>query len=1140
MCFPLSRVLLSSALLALLVAGGVQGQTLGTITGEVRDSSGGVIPAAAITATNTATNVVRTGETNAEGVYSIPALNPGIYTVRAEVDGFRAASRANIQLQVQQTARIDFALEVGAVSEVVEVTGAPPLLDTENATVGTVIEERRITDLPLNGRSFFSLVALSPNVTVDFQEPQQASGRQGGTRAQLTMSLAGGRSTWSNYTLDGIANTDVNFNLYIMQPSVEALQEFKVQTGVYPAEFGRAAGQVNASTKGGTNAFHGSAFEFLRNDRLDAKPYFFKDPDKPEQTAPGKPPYRQNQYGFTVSGPILRDKLFFLFNFEGFKSRTASTNFFTSMTPAMRAGDFSDVPSQLHDPFSTVNNGGVITRTPYANNQIPQSQWSDGSLYLLDNYAPLPNQAQSGLPSNNYEYSTSDPVDKDQITGRIDFNESTNSQWFGRYSWADETLLNPGVKLNGDQTVTHAHQIVVANTRVFSATQVNELRIGYNSMFNNITTELAGIENVNEKLNTSIQVTDPNSWGIPNIGIGGGISGFGNSANGPFTIDDKIYQVVDNYSWIAGKHSFRFGGEWRYNQFKQIGNEFARTRFTTNSQFTGDPTNGLRGGYQAADFLMGAFSSIEGAVDLAKGDFRGTELAFYFDDAVKVTPRLTVNFGLRWEFAQPFLDKFGNEPNIQLQQPLPDFANVQDRSLHPVLVRTGNGDFYDGLSFQFSDPNLPLARDGRLGDRMITNDWNNFAPRLGIAYSPSDQWAFRAGFGVFYSQESKNSIFDLNRAIAGRTNPSIVTSGVPLLSYGNYVDSSSLPAKISTGLLWGVDHDLATTYIMQYLFNIQRTIGDNSTIEVGYTGNLGRKLAYLVNPNAGIAPTTGLESDNSLEPYPEWAGMQFVTGDGNSSYNAFSGKFTQRFSSGLTTTFSYTWSKALDVLSAIRGNGQFTVANQRCRKCNFGPSGFNIPHRFVSSILYSVPLGAGHRYANSGVLKQVIGGWQVSAITTIQSGSPLTAGSGWDAAKQGKGFPHSNRLNCLAVDPYAANPTTDAYFAGSFVDGANDQRFVPTAFQNLSAGQFGTCGRNNLIGPSRWNVDFSAIKDFAITERQTLQFRMEMFNAPNHPAWGSPSLGWGNQNLTTTNVGFGRIRSTSQLRQIQFALKYFF
>lgn len=341
------RTLLSVVLFLPLFTNSVFGQTLGTVTGEVKDASGAAVAGAMITVRNIATNGIRNVTTNEDGNYNIPALVPGMYDVKAERSGFKAATRANIELQVQQTARVDFTLEVGQVNETVEVTGALPLLSTEDATVGTVIEQKRITDLPLNGRSFFSLVALSPNVTFGFAQAAQAAGRQGGTRSSLTISMAGARSAWSNYTLDGITNTDINFNLYIMLPSVEALQEFKVQTGIYPAEFGRGAGQINVSTRGGSNDFHGSLFEFLRNDRLDARPYFFKDPESPTQTAPTKPPYRQNQYGGTLAGPVLipklyngKNRVFFMANFEGFKSRTTSTNFFTTMTPAMRNGDF--------------------------------------------------------------------------------------------------------------------------------------------------------------------------------------------------------------------------------------------------------------------------------------------------------------------------------------------------------------------------------------------------------------------------------------------------------------------------------------------------------------------------------------------------------------------------------------------------------------------------------------------------------------------------------------------------------------------------------------------------------------------------------------------------------------------------------
>lgn len=1149
MRFLLRYGMFCSALLTFPGASWIQAQTLGTITGEVRDPSGSIVAGAIITVRNTETNGTRTATTNEDGIYSIPALNPGTYDVRAERSGFKSAARPGIQLQVQQTARIDFALELGQVSETIQVTDAPPLLTTETATVGTVIEQKRITDLPLNGRNFFSLVALSPNVTYGFTEPQQAAGRQGGTRSTLTMSLAGARSTWSNYTLDGITNTDINFNLYIVLPSVEALQEFKVQTGVYPAEFGREAGQVNVSTKGGTNEYHGAAFEFLRNDRLDARPYFFKDPESPNQTAPPKLPYRQNQYGFTLGGPVQipkiingKDKVFFLANYEGFKSRTTNPTYATVMTPAMRSGDFSVVTTQLFDPFSTVKNGTVTTRTPLVSNQVAPTRISTGSKYLLDTFVPLPNIVQSGLPNRNYLYNAKTPVDKDQFTGRIDFNQSSTSQWFGRYSWTDESSITPGLLLNGSPLYTRASQWVLANTHIVSPSTVNEIRFGYNSLYNNITQELANTVNVNEKLGTSIKVDDPNSWGIPQIGLGGGLDNLGNPTNGPFSIDNKVFQLVDNFSWIKGKHSLRFGGEWRYNQFLQIGNEFARSQFATNGQFTGDPTKSLAGGYQGADFLMGAFTTIQGAVALAKGDFRNTEVAVYIDDTYKLTPHLTVNLGLRWEFAQPLLDKFGNEPNIQLRQALPNIANVPDQSLHPVLVRTGNGDFYDGLAFRFNGP-VQVARDGRLGDRLIKSDWNNYAPRIGVAYSPSSQWSIRAGFGVFFSQESKNSIFDMNRAVAGRVAPVIDASGIPQLTYNNYLDASALPARFTPGLTWGADYNLATSYTLQYLFNVQRALGKNSTVEVGYTGNQGRKLEYLINPNAAIPGITVL---TQREPYPEWNQMQFIAGDGTSSYNAFSAKLSQRFGSHLTTLFSYTWAKALDTISSIRGtNGaDFTIEDQRCRACSYGPSGFNIPHRFVSSILYSLPFGKDRRFANrGGVIDQIIGGWQVSTIATVQSGAPINPGAGWDAAGQGSGFPHSNRLNCVSGNIVAANPTTDAYWAGTTVISPTTglpTGFIPDAFRNLTAGQYGTCGKNSLIGPSRWNVDFSTMKDFRFTEKHTLQFRMEMFNAPNHPAWNSPSTAFGNQNVTTANNGFGRVRGTSQLRQIQFALKYSF
>ena len=355
---------------------------------------------------------------------------------------------------------------------------------------------------------------------------------------------------------------------------------------------------------------------------------------------------------------------------------------------------------------------------------------------------------------------------------------------------------------------------------------------------------------------------------------------------------------------------------------------------------------------------------------------------------------------------------------------------------------------------------------------------------------------------MFFSQESKNSIFDLNRATGGRANPVIDQQGVPTFTYQNYIDTSQLPVSFVPGLTWGVDQNLRTTYTMQYLFNVQRSLGNNSTLEVGYTGNQSRKVAYLVNANAPVPGSrrstrgsrirSGTESSTS-----SGTGLRTITPSAQSS--------PSDSVRSLTSMFSYTWSKALDENSAIRGTGSdFTLMNQRCRSCDYGPAGYDIPHRFVVSAVAALPFGKGQPFMNGGgVLDHVVGGWQIGTITTVQSGGPINPES-WDAAGMGAGFPHSNRLNCVAgVNPVADNPTPDRYF-------------VREAFTNVTAGQFGTCGRNSLCAPSQWNVDASAMKDFRINERHAVQFRMEMFNAPNHPAWGRPSAAWGTQGLNPT------------------------
>lgn len=1134
-------------------------QTLGEITGEVKDQSGAMVPGAAISVSNTATNASRSTVANSSGLYSFPGLTPGMYQVTAKAAGFETVVKTNIELQVQQTARVDFTLAVGQATQTVEVAANAALLTTESATVGTVIERARIAELPLNGRSFFSLVALSPNVTYGFVPAAQAAGRLGGSRGSLTIALSGSRSTWQNYTLDGITNTDIDFNTYILQPSVDALQEFKVQTGVYPAEFGRAAGQVNVSTRAGTNEYHGTLFEFLRNDKLDAKDYDFASASRSATNpSPKKAPYRQNQYGYTLGGPIQipkifngKNRLFFMSNFEGFKSRRTTTPLGTVLTPAMRTGDFSSILPQfpIADPNSRAGIYPNITQTVFPNNQIPQNRLSPGSIFLLK-YMPAPNLPTApGLPFQNFQYSLNNPVDKDTLTERIDFNESSRSQWFGRYSKNDESsfAVLPTLGLNdGNVLYTRASQWMLTNVRTLSPTKVNEARFGYNSLFNNITQQLAGVENVNEALGTPVKVTDKNSWGIPNIPLAQNLTSFGNPTSSPFQIDDKFYQWVDNFSWIHGKHSLRFGGEYRYNEFPQLGNEFPRGQFYFDNRFTQiyTPTSATTaqatGGYTGADFMLGDTYNAITAVALARADFRNSEWAAYIDDTWRINPRLTISLGFRWEVAQPLLDKAGLEPNVQLNQPLPNVANVQDLSKHPAYVRTGNtGGFYDGIAFRYapywssagatSGPPLQTVRDGRLGERLINTNFRNFAPRIGIAYSPSDKWSIRTGFGIFYSEESKNSIFDLSRGMGGRTGALVQRNyDVPTFTYNNFIDTASLPVTIPIGLTWGANSNLPTSSSMQFILNVQRTLGSSTALEAGYTGSLSRHLAYLSDQNQGIL-SASLSTVQRL-PYPEWgaSGIQYLNADATGNYNALALKVTQRFGKDLNTLVAYTWAKSLDQTSNIRGTTGSTFSPQDARcplSCEKGPSDFNIPHRMVASIIYMLPFGRGQKFLNrGGVVNQVAGGWQVSTITTLQSGGAVNTSS-WDSG--GTNFiSNATRLNCNAgVDPVLPNNNQNGWFN-------------PAAFSNPVAATFGNCSRNNLRGPWLGNQDFSVFKFFPIAERKNLEFRMEMFNAPNHVLLSINQLSWNNGSNPSPSPTFGRITGTSSsMRQIQFALK---
>jgi hypothetical protein len=1099
-------------------------QTLGTITGEVRDSSGAVIPGVAVTAINTATNATRTTATNAVGLFDFLALPPGSYLVKSEIDGFKTATR-EVELQVQQTVRVNFTMELGTLAEMATVTGSAPLVETSNATVGTVIENRRIVELPLNGRNYLQLVALSPNVSAEFAGPGQAGDRQGGSRANQQLSISGQRREFNNYTLDGVDNTDVNFNTYIFLPSVDALEEFKVQTGVYSAEFGRGASQVNVVTKSGTNSLHGTVFEFHRDDALDARPYAFT----AAQAAAPKAPFKWDQYGYTAAGPVWRNHLFFMSNFEGYRDRKQFQTLYSVPSSAMRSGDFSELLRNLGgmnaqtgqltgvvvDPAQCTVVGTTRTCAPFAGNIIPAGRINSISNQLLEFY-PEPNFGSGGLV-NNHLALRNRRIDKYQYTQRMDVLQSSASTWMGRYSYAKENEVFPALKLNGTKLNTRVHQVVAGNTWTLSSTVVNEARFGYNYFFNTFGRELAFERDVIKELNIpGISLNPAEAWGIPSIGITG-FSGFGDSTEGPYTNRNHAFEFSDNLSWTRGRHSFKVGGAIRFDKYNQVGNQFARGNF----QFQPIAT-----GYAFADFLLGYPQQTESAVALAVTKFRAVSQSYYFTDTWRLTSNMTLDLGLRYEYTPPWLDKNGTLMNAHI--PCHDRTpNVQDRACHPTLVRIGSGDVYEDTVLRFA-PNIQVARDGRLGDRLIFDDKKNFAPRIGWAWNPSEKWSYRAGTGIFYMQDTGNPRFDMARNLSGRRRDNTLlltpdlTLGVPFRGVGTANDCGVAPPLVCLTNVYVLGNmpNRTTPYMWQYLFNVQRELGGQMALEIGYLGSRSYRLERMFDWNETIPSVTG--SVQSRKPYPEFTKVQEIGNVAEARYNSLAVKLTRRLHNGLSVLGGYTLSKSTDNGSGIRTLNGDTLFPQDsfCLECEWGLSIFDVRHRFVSSILYELPFGAGRRYLQNGIAGAILGGWQISAITSISSGFPRNVTVGVDRSNTGGGQDRPNAT-------------------GEPVELPRDQRtiqrwFNTNAYVMQPAGTWGNVGRNTVTGPGITNVDASIIRNFRINDSKTVQFRLEAFNAFNHPIWDDP-------NTSLTSPNYGTITNTRKpMRELQLGLKFVF
>lgn len=1074
----------SVAILILLAAIPAAAQTA-QIVGRVTDASGAVVPGTLIRITNVGTGIARDVQTNSDGYYTVPLLQPGEYSATAEQKGFKTVNRTGIILEVDQRAELNFTLEVGAMTEKIQVTADVMQLNTVEASQGQVIDNKRIVDMPLNGRDYNQLALLSAGTV------QSVSGnRYGG------FSVGGMRTSQNNFMLDGIDNNPTELagaqrRSEMVQPSVDAVQEFKVQTNSYAAEYGRAMGAVvNVSLRSGTNDLHGAAFEFLRNEKLDAK-NFFDPPSKP------KPPFKRNQYGLALGGPVWipkifngRNRVFFFGDFEQTKVRESSTTTSTLPTALMRNGDFSELLSVSKKSITDPS-----TRQPFPGNIIPASRFDPVGKTLMDLYPATQN---STLSAN---YLTNAPVITDVM--RWDFKTDVNVTSKDNVSWRlskmDTTnpavlpLPAPAFGGNPYDWVTEGYNTGVNWNHIWTPSLIMNIRSGWNfSLFKRDNPAAANGELFNRKYgikggNDSI----PGSFSQMSIT---GYRALGLGPNNPVDRDSQNRQLSGDATWIKGKHTVKFGANvlWSQNNIYNIRSEIGG--YTFNGRFTADG---------AADFLLGQASaySWESRIQV---DLRSSNTGVYVQDDWKVTPNLTLNLGMRYELVLPFIDKY-------------------DRI---------------GIFDDYTDPNNPkLIYGGTLGkDRynraMFAIDKNNIMPRVGFAYKLGKKTVLRGGYGMFYNY--LEPMGDSEYLIGNPPNAYGValasSATVPAVLLKDGPPPGSLDLSKATGLTFiAYERRADIGYGQQWNFNIQRELAADWMVELGYSGSKGTHLLNRYEDNYSPPGPGNLNDKRQYKSvtFPDTGRVTSPLGpvygyhnNANSNYHALLVKAEKRFSKGYTLLASYTWSKAIGDIcgNAATGNtagcGYQDVRNMRAEK---SVDNQDIPHRFVASGVYDLPLGKGRHWGSTlhPVLNAVVGNWAVGSIVVWASGEPYSVVVSGNPANIGDRV-IVNRPNI--VGPLAAT------------NRSLQQDFNTAAFVANGQYQLGNAGRNILRNRPDFNWDFSALKDFQLAERMRLQFRFEGFHFSNTPRFGQP----GN---TLGTSAFGVIAGADTPRNLQFGLK---
>ena len=1098
---------LAAAICAL--AGSAWGQQVtAAFTGQVTDPSGAPVPGAQVTATDTDRGTRWPTVTNQDGEYNLPRVPIGTYDVKVTHEGFSTAAESHITLQMNQVARLDFHLQVGSLSQTVEVTATEAVLQTQATQLGQVIDARTNEELPLATRNYVQLTLLAPGSI----HPDPSSFESGQTTANSGRpNVNGNREQANNFMLDGLDNNQVSDNLVGYAPSVDAIQEFNEITNNAPAEFGNFMGAiVSATIKSGTNQFHGSAFEFFRNNVLNANQWSNNFLDEPRTAI------RWNNFGGTIGGPIKKDKLFFFADYQGSRDDTpTSVGTNTVLTAAERTGDFSQLLTQsspivLYNPLSSTT---TANRTPFPGNIIPASLISPvASAILTSKFYPLP---INGNLLNNFQYGANSTANGDQGDVKIDYNLSDKDRLFGRYS--ESRFDNPSYNtfpLSYDGFATYpTHTGVLDWTRTVSPSLVNEARAGVNYVFVNNGAASNGLTDFAQ----TVGIPGVPSSFLPSINFNGpaNASGFGNSDVYQLFADTVIH-LEDTIILTKGTHTMHIGFQayrYRVDTFYSGNNGRAGT-ILFNGQYTAGPVPGTKAGngsgISEADFLLGLPDEIQGGVNGGTWGQRADSLAAFFQDDWRVTPSLTLNLGVRWELHTPWDEVDHRQANFNLL--------------------TGQ-EYISGQSCPWNNCNA------------LYNQYNgitNFQPRLGLAWTPrGGKLVVRAGYTLsnYLEGTGTNLRLPINPPFAVE-HDNVYTGAQYNNLPGSTLADGFLPFTSNAGnqfsdvtlRVW--DPNIRPAVSNQWNLTLQQQLTSSMTLSAGYVGQRATHLMVpmpyfqqVLNSNGTVSPTQYLAGNPTL--LSEIGQISGTASIGDQDYDALQVSLQKRLSTGLQFVLNYTYSKCMSSNQGYYGQGgqagqiNWYYQNIYDAAAEWGACDYDATHNFVGNVVYDLPFGRNRTFGRdmNKALDAVVGGWEMAGILSLHTGFPLTIGAG-DASNTGS---RGARADCIAPGQVYGEQNSPL---GGY------QWLNPASYAQPAAYTFGSCGVGTIRGPGLSDFDLNLSKSFRITERQSFDLRADFINLTNTPILNSPNIYVG-----TT---LGLLQGSQGARNIQFAVKYHF